>query len=328
MISAHCFVVSALLSLVYSTAAFPETDDQGGNWSLVVENDLFQDADRFYTNGIRIGHALPERLTPGWLESIAAGTGLFPDSSEYRSVFTLGQNMYTPRDITVPIPDPEDRPYAGWLYATAGIAGVKDDRLNSLELSVGVVGPASGAGEVQDWFHGLIGADDPQGWDFQLENELALMATYQRQWNARNRDLGPFEIGFSPHAGFAVGNVFTYANGGATLRFGQDMEQDFGPPRIQPSVPGAGLVGTDGWGWYVFASAEGRAVAQNIFLDGNTFVDSPSVDKHPFVADVQLGFVLGTGAVKLGYTHVFRTEEFEGQDDNAGFGAFSLTITR
>lgn len=66
------------------------------------------------------------------------------------------------------------------------------------------------------------------------------------------------------------------------LRLGQRLPLDYGPPRIQPSLPGSGFFvpPQDRFGWYLFAGVEGRAVARNIFLDGNTFRDSRSVDKE------------------------------------------------
>jgi lipid A 3-O-deacylase len=50
-------------------------------------------------------------------------------------------------------------------------------------------------------------------------------------------------------------------------------------------MPGAAYFQTPkgGFGWCLFASFEGRAVARNIFLDGNTFTDSHSIDKKTFV---------------------------------------------
>ncbi|MHA7814990.1 MAG: lipid A deacylase LpxR family protein [Pseudohaliea sp.] len=300
-------------------------DDEGA-WGLVIENDVFSDTDRHYTNGIRLGHILPHNVTPDWLRKASDRTGLFPEHAAYRTVLSIGQNMYTPRDITIDPPDPADRPYAGWLYATAGISGRKGQQLNSLELSMGVIGPASLAGPTQDRFHQLIGSEDPRGWEHQLQNEPALMATYQRRWNLRPRPLGPFEVTLSPHGGFALGNVFTYANFGASLLFGDDIADQFGPPRIQPSVPGAGLVEASDRGWYLYASVEARAVAQNIFLDGNTFRDSASVDRLPLVGDLQVGAVLSVRGFQLAYTHVFRSDEFEGQRDNASFGAFSVLL--
>src|SRR3546814_17784538 len=97
-------------------------------------------------------------------------------------------------------------------------------------------------------------------------------------------------VDVTPHLGAALGNVYTYGAGGLTLRFGEDLPDDYGPPRIRPALPGSDYFRpTDDFGWYFFAGAEGRIVARNIFLDGNTFKDSHSVDKRPLVADLQAG---------------------------------------
>ena len=110
-------------------------------------------------------------------------------------------------------------------------------------------------------------------------------------------------------------------------RLGRRLPHDYGPPRIQPSLPGSGFfVPQNGFGWYLFAGVEGRAVARNIFLDGNTFRDSRSVDKEPLVGDLQFGFALTWSDVRLGYTHVLRTREFKTQGKTSEFGAVSLSI--
>jgi hypothetical protein len=81
-----------------------------------------------------------------------------------------------------------------------------------------------------------------------------------------------------------------------------------------------------GFGWYLFAGIEGRAVARNIFLDGNTFRGSRSVDKKHLVGDLQFGFVLDWSDVRLGYTHVLRSREFQAQESVDGFGSLSLSV--
>ena len=63
----------------------------------------------------------------------------------------------------------------------------------------------------------------------------------------------------------------------------------------------------------------------NIFLDGNNFRRSHSVDKKDFVGDAQGGLAIIIGRVRLAYTHVFRTKEFDSQDDTDQFGAFSIS---
>ncbi|RPJ22911.1 MAG: DUF2219 family protein, partial [Desulfobacteraceae bacterium] len=63
----------------------------------------------------------------------------------------------------------------------------------------------------------------------------------------------------------------------------------------------------------------------NVFLDGNTFTDSHSVDKKPFVGDLQTGLVVQYDRFRITYTQIFRTKEFDGQEDGDIFGSVSLS---
>ncbi|MEE8140002.1 MAG: lipid A deacylase LpxR family protein, partial [Alphaproteobacteria bacterium] len=133
---------------------------------------------------------------------------------------------------------------------------------------------------------------------------------------------------FTPQGGLSHGHVFTNAAAGLLVRVGEDLAGDFGgPPRIRPSMPGAAHFQppASGFGWYLFAGVEGRAVARNIFLDGNTFTDSHSVDKKTFVGDAQLGLALIFRRFRITYTQVLRTIEFDGQATPHHFGAISVT---
>jgi hypothetical protein len=63
-----------------------------------------------------------------------------------------------------------------------------------------------------------------------------------------------------------------------------------------------------------------------MFLDGNSFVESPSVDKRFLVADLQAGVALTFNQLRLSYTQVWRTKEFSGQPAPEKFGAISASI--
>lgn len=78
--------------------------------------------------------------------------------------------------------------------------------------------------------------------------------------------------------------------------------------------------------WHLFAGFDGRLVGHNIFLDGNTFRDSRSVDKYLLVADLQIGIVLTWHTTRISYTHVLRTREYKSRESNDDFGAITLTI--
>ncbi|MDX5360078.1 MAG: lipid A deacylase LpxR family protein [Alphaproteobacteria bacterium] len=322
--------LAALILWLSAPLAAPSALAGGnGTLSFVLENDLFYNADRHYTNGVRASWLSPRRESSSLAVRAARLFPLFPETGAVRTEYALGQNMYTPGDITLANPPADDRPYAGWTYASVGLIAETGSRLDQLAFSLGVVGPASLAAETQRIVHEMTGADDPRGWKTQLRNEPALVLTYQRSWRGyASETFHGLGIDVTPHAGGALGNVFTYVNAGLTVRFGERLPLDYGPPRIQPSLPGSGFfVPADGFSWYLFAGVEGRAVARNIFLDGNTFRDSRSVDKRVLVGDLQYGLAVMWGGVRLAYTHVMRTKEFEGQDEPSDFGAFSVSLS-
>ena len=81
------------------------------------------------------------------------------------------------------------------------------------------------------------------------------------------------------------------------------------------------------FGIYLFASAEGQAVLRNIFLDGNTFTDSHSVEKKLLVADLAAGIGILAGKAQLCFAYVIRSTEFETQKDPQEFGSLSFSIS-
>lgn len=324
------FVVIGFVSLTTLSAASPALGDEPprfGILSLVVENDSFYNADRNYTNGITLLW-VSTRETPAWMVRVARLLPWFPQDAQVRHGYAIGQNMYTPDDITLADPPLDDRPYAGWLYGTIGLGIETGRQLDQLWLTLGMVGPASLAEQSQKLIHDITGSDEPKGWDHQLKNEPGIVLTYQRSWRglAHMSQVG-LDLDLTPHLGAALGNVYTYANAGLTVRLGQSLRLDYGPPRIQPSLPGSGFfVPTTSFAWYLFAGVEGRAVARNIFLDGNSFQDSRSVDKEPLVGDLQWGITAMWRGIRLSYTHVLRTKEFESQDKHDQFGSFSISM--
>ena len=132
----------------------------------------------------------------------------------------------------------------------------------------------------------------------------------------------------------SLGNVQTYANTGGTLRLGINLPSDFGVQLARPgSVGGTPADDRDprvapdrNFSVFVFGAADGRAVARDIFLDGNTFRSSRSVTKEPFVADLSAGAGVIAGPWQLTYTQVWRTREFKSQHGRYNnFGSVTLS---
>jgi len=72
---------------------------------------------------------------------------------------------------------------------------------------------------------------------------------------------------------------------------------------------------------------DSRLVLRDIFLDGNSFKDSHSVDKKYFVADLMVGIAVYYQEFKFSYGYTFRTKEFEEQQDPYGFGSFTISFS-
>ncbi len=305
-----------------------------GTFALQYENDLFAGSDRYYTNGIRISWLSPEgdtirplQVVRDLLDSIAQD-----NNKTTRFGLSAGQNMYTPEDRYPAELIVNDRPYAGWLYGGMSIHTVTDHgqgRMDqeSVEMNLGVVGPWSLAEEAQDFVHEVRNIDTFRGWDNQLDNEPGLMVQYERKW----RFFDPIKVGVTefdaiPHAGASIGNVLTQANAGGALRWGWKLPKNFGPPSLIQGVSPLDRTPQDSISFYTFLTAQGRYVAHNIFLDGNTFRDSHSVDKKNWVGDASLGAALLVGRFKIAYTNAFRSQEFEGQNKYSRYGSVSVSF--
>lgn len=320
--------IAAVLALVAGSAAGESSD--GGILTLQFENDMFGSADRHFTHGTRVAWMSAEDDVPGWAKEAASYFPLFDAAASKRITYSFGQSIFTPDDIRSRDLLVDERPYAGWLYGEIGMVSVSGDRLDNLSLQLGVVGPASLAKDVQRAWHRWFGLARPEGWHNQLRNEPGVVLTYERKWRRWSSfPLFGLDGDVTPHLGGSVGNVMTHAAAGFMLRIGDDLgsHYDYGPPRIRPSPPGSDyFIPRDSIGWYLFAGIEGRAVARNIFLDGNTFRDSHSVDKKILVGDAQAGLAVIIGRARLSYTHIWRSKEFGRQDGFDQFGSVSLSV--
>lgn len=325
-----------------ASAATTDLPRRSGTWSFYFENDLFGGTDQRYTNGVRIGWTSPalERFADensiGALGGLADELWMGHGKYERNVALTLGQAMYTPTDITRSDLIVNDRPYAGWLYLGVGFIWKNEHMRDSLVLNMGVVGPASLAEETQRLVHEARGILTPRGWDNQLHNEFGIALAYEHMWRIREKhDFSSWDWDVLPYLGVTLGNVATNARAGAELRFGYNLPNDFGTAAIDPAVTTPTPLEAPGRrkNWYLpagahfFVRAEGRAVARDIFLDGNTFQASHSVDKEPFVGDLAAGISLNWKNTALTYSYVIRSREFKGQTDAQVFGSIMLSWT-
>ncbi len=329
--------VAALAAIAGLAASVPAAHaEDGGQLTVIEENDsIFYPSDKHYTQGIRFSYLTSPLTSNDALNAPFDWFGDLPfaqsDTKARYADWGLGQSIFTPTDIHQRVPDPRDRPYAGWLYGDLSLIQESDHRrLDDLELQLGVVGPDALGRQVQnDWHIDVLGARPALGWDHQLPNEPGMVASYNRKFRFIAENAEHFGVDFIPEAGASLGNVFTYADAGAMLRIGLNLANDYGPPRILPGQSGSDYYNSDAGGpiaAYLFIGTEGRLVARNIFLDGSTFQSSPSVDKRVAVGDASLGGALRIGAnFRVTYSFTERSEEFVGQQGPDRFSSVSVS---
>jgi lipid A 3-O-deacylase len=328
---------AALAALPGAAFAEDRPAEQKGVLSLVVENDsLSSGADRNYTSGIALTYVSPSEGVPDWLQGTGGFTRALSGSNPDFWGVAFGQSIFTPEDIEANPAPPDQHPYAGWLYLQLMVAAEQDapagrspDYLDTYEFDIGLVGPSALGEEAQRGIHQALGAPDPQGWDSQLHDELAFAVAFDRRWRALRAFTdyvpGGLEADLTPSAGVTLGTLRTEARLGLTARVGYRIDSDYGPARVRPSLSSVEHFAGGPLAWNVFVGVQARAVAHNLFLDGNTFEDSPSVARKPYVGDLQAGFAISAGDWRVTYTYVTRTEEFTTQPTRQDFGAVAIS---
>jgi hypothetical protein len=310
-----------------------------GQWLLSFENDWFYGTDRDLTNDLALYYITPNYTKWEQVPGIPNFLGHFVDwasmihdpMATVSGAFYAQQNIYTPSNISLAPPNPYDHPYAGWV--AMGIDAVRQTgyRRTVFEITPGWVGPESGAQQLQTSWHNTIGVTSPKGWYYQIKNEPILQLTYRQDWrpaaltnlNEKGSELLGYDV--IGHGTITVGNGWDYIAAGVMGRVGYHLPLDYGParPRLgeiatMPYQPGGTTPTKAGWGWdgltvYACLGFEGRAIAHDITLDGNTFANSASVVNEPLVWEAYGGPVVQYGNLYAAFLTVFETETFRSQ---------------
>ena len=177
---------------------------------LNQSNDLFTywfQSDKYFTDGVDIEFA--HKI----FNNKIADKVLLGFDTKYKDYsLSFNQDMYTPANTQITYIDSNDRPYAGQLYLTYSKFSnqfFKGRKLSS-SLYVGIQGPASKAGESQNYVHSAINNPTAKGWDNQISNGLIL--DYEMQYMAMIPLYSPInELHYFVNAHIGALNVSTEA---------------------------------------------------------------------------------------------------------------------
>lgn len=318
----------------------PTRTDLPPTVNLRVDNDLFGGAhqDQGYTNGVLLTFVSPNlkdytddpclprmaRLVNRYLRWIQP-----QEFDQQNMIFTVGQALYTPKDFTRKDLIKDDRPYAAALAVNFGYNARKGDSLRTTQLMLGWVGPSARGEQVQNAVHSVLGDEKFEGWKNQIRDEPVFMLLHERMrrfaWGAGEK----WSWDAITHYGGALGTFKTHINGGAEMRFGRYLPDDFGSTPLRPAgentAPSREIHPGGVFRFHGFVSTDVRWVGRDITLDGNTWKHSHSVDKRNWVGYVGYGVALMKGRWKFALAQYHSTREFDGQPEPPVFGSFTIS---
>lgn len=307
--------------------------------SFTFENDLFTGVgnDRHYTGGLRLSYAskpfaeFNDDNTYPWMRKLFGSMNLFRREDYQRSIaYGVGQMITTPEDLSIAEPQPDDLPYAGLLYGYFALNGQRSKHAETLSMMVGVVGPLSLGEQTQKGLHYITNSDQPKGWDNQLKNEPVVNLSYDRRYLLHSRSLSnQWSMDVVGSAAVHLGNAIT----GACLSFALVIghEGSYNPLSIRPDISGRGSIGSNSSsrsGPFILIGGGTDHYLHSVFLDGNTFRDSPSVEKESMVYNRFLGFGYNWTDMSVHIGWFDQSELFKGQREGLEYGTLNITWHR
>ena len=338
------------------------------SFSLYEENDAFASSDSSYTQGLRLTwdfavwsdrwnpafrltslYALRDRVTgkrtPAVTRPCRAQTPRSQRPCGTTSV-GIGQTMYTPSNLLIEGPQPNDRPYAGYLFAGVTRSVLFKRSQVSSDVIVGVTGPPSLAQLTQGLAHWTWSSDSPQpqGWDNQLRtmlhvtllNQSVLPRVVEFCLKAKPCD-GRYNEGrvadLTPRTELVIGTLMTRVSPGLTLRLGYNFPDVTGLQRI-PTTRSWGAEARSLSPWVMgFGTYDHRFVGHNALLSGSVPDGDPggwrSIGRigtdHSF-GEYAYGVAVGFRYATVVRQWVTRGGEYSPAGGAHRFGAMSLSI--
>ncbi|WP_394129031.1 lipid A deacylase LpxR family protein [Shewanella maritima] len=330
-IKQHLAMSCLCLSIsVLAMSALTTSKAWANHWFFNMDNDIIVGSDGDFSNGILLGWqtgAMNELDQASWLIKGLSWLTLSDRSQHYQWGYNIHQRMWTPIEIEHDFPQAYDRPYAGTLELNSYFGSFSDEFAQKVQLSLGVIGPASGAEKSQSWVHDITNSEKPNGWDYQVQNQFIGQLTYEADYLITRQ---PFfkhtQWDFAPYAQLSAGNFRSQALGGLSLRWGSNLANSFGKlTSIDGALQNFSSVAQTSGDWQVFHRIQTGYRFNDLTLEGEINYESKANITH-HQTQVLTGVVWATPTWSAEFTVKYYTSEFETDpSDWHGFGSLSFS---
>jgi len=140
-------IIAVFLICKPAFVAADEEESRTGTFYFLFDNDFIMDSDDDYSSGLALGWVSTAANSwdsvPGFslVDPLARHMPMVNDADRQHTVsIDFTQLIYTPQDIEINPPDPNDRPYAGISYLAMGIHQIDGQHLDSWDLMIGIIG--------------------------------------------------------------------------------------------------------------------------------------------------------------------------------------------
>ena len=284
-------------------------------FGFTTENDAYLATlhDGYYTNGLFIYYR--RAINP-----VNFKTNVVKKTYE----ISVGQKIFTPYSGDVPIKEKQDRPFAGYLYAGGSYSiFYKDESLVKVTAQIATTGPNSLAEKGQKFLHKTIGFYTPDGWDFQIKNELAVnISANTAKLLYRSED----KIFDATAEGYAnLGTTFSGVGVSALLRIGT-LNQLFNSNSYNATIGETGEKRLNEKELFFYARPKLNYVAYDATIQGSLFNDESPVTfgVKPVVFEQQAGVNYSIRRLSFDFSVIFKTKELESTAKAQNYGSFSM----
>lgn len=249
------------------------TDYNSGSLALTIDNDSLVGTDREYSSGVYLKLFSKSEVNQNKFNRVIRPIfNLLPLHDESQKVWGiyLGQQIWTPTDISIADEVKNDRPYSGRLAMKVHINEYTSSYANKYSLMIGYVGPKSLAEQAQKTIHKFINSPEPMGWDKQINDKLIYSINAEAR-RGITREAGWFnrEVDASYVGRVKISNFQSEIAIGGTARWGANLKESFGSVS---AIPGAFIdpsaLSTSKNGYFTYLSLEARYRHNDYTIEG------------------------------------------------------------
>ncbi len=268
------------------------------------ENDYFGSSDEYYTQGMNL-----EFVAPVLENNPLAKLLIVSKENTNRYGIAIEHNAYTPTSISSNEILYGDRPFAAsLLIKTFGVSNniTKHYRVSSA-FSLGMIGKVAGAYQIQKTIHRWINDTDPQGWQYQIKNDLII----NYELGLENNLIHSNYFVMNSYSGVRLGTLNTKLSAGATLLIGRLNSTITSIFSVSETAPKQKFT------FHFYAQPIINAVLHDATMQGGLIFnrDSPytlsSREIEHFTVQANAGVVFSIGAFYVAYFRSIISKEFK-----------------